>query len=92
MGCVTPGERAAMAHDLFGSMRGRYIVSQALTLAIGRLEEVAEPFRESSNIEDMRLLQDELFPLFKGINRALEAAEELRRAKADARALEETGS
>jgi len=50
------------------SPRGQYILSQALTIAINTMEEV-EPFimREVSNIADMRLIRDQLFPLFTEI-------------------------
>jgi len=44
---------------LFSSMRGQYIISQALFLAHRELKD-AEP----SNAADMKLLHDELFPIF----------------------------
>ena len=45
------------------SMRGQYIIGQALCLAIEKLNEV-EPaiMREQSNIEDMEYLRDNLSP------------------------------
>jgi hypothetical protein len=58
-----PGERER-ARALLESPRGHYIISQALTLAIEHLETEAPEFREVSNLADMRLLRDELFPLF----------------------------
>jgi hypothetical protein len=60
----SPEERRRYAEELFTSPRGQYIVSQALTVAINVLKEVPEPYREVSNIEDMEILRDELFPLF----------------------------
>ncbi len=54
------------------SMRGRYIISQALFLAAKLLKEVEEPFRESSNIADMEFLIDNAFPLFKELHAARE--------------------
>jgi hypothetical protein len=52
------------ALDLLDSMRGKYILGQALYYGIQALEAV-EPavMQERSNIEDMKLLMDEVFPL-----------------------------
>ena len=49
------------AFALLGSMRGRYIVSQALYYGIQKLEKVPVPYQETSNLNDMRLLKEELF-------------------------------
>lgn len=43
------------------SMRGRYIISQALEVAIKQLEDVPSPYREVSNINDMQYLRSNLF-------------------------------
>ena len=43
------------------SMRGRYIVAQALFHAIKNMEGVPSPWKEVSNIADMRFLQETLF-------------------------------
>jgi len=43
------------------SMRGRYIVAQALFHALRHLESVPSPWKEVSNIDDMRFLQETLF-------------------------------
>lgn len=56
-------DKREQAIKLFSSTRGQFIVSQALYLAIKKLEEVPEPQREASNIADMELLR-EAFPLF----------------------------
>ena len=46
------------------SLRGQYILGQALHIAIESLESVEpECLREISNINDMRLLRDGLFPI-----------------------------
>lgn len=59
------------AEHLFSSLRGAYIVSQALCIAIEELEKVEPPvMREQSNIEDMQLLRDELFPFFASLQHA----------------------
>tara|TARA_Y100001951_G_C11093797_1_gene158189 strand:- start:224 stop:520 length:297 start_codon:yes stop_codon:yes gene_type:complete len=52
---------------LVDSMRGRFIISQALVLAIASIESRPETQQEPSNVEDMRLLLEELFPLYQAI-------------------------
>jgi hypothetical protein len=51
-----------------GSIREKYILAQALTIAIKELEAV-EPrvMRELSNIADMRLMMEENFRAFEGV-------------------------
>ena len=58
------------AIEFAGSIRGQYILSQALCLAIEKLKEVPENRREVSNISDMELLLDNLFPMFKAVQTA----------------------
>ena len=58
------------ARHFASSMRGQYILSQALCLAIEKLNEVPEPMREVSNISDMELLRDEIFPIYKAVQLA----------------------
>ena len=56
------------AKDFATSMRGQYILSQALCLAIEKMKEVEpEHMREVSNISDMEYLRDELFPIYKAV-------------------------
>ena len=43
------------------SLRGNYIIGQALFYAIKELEKVPSPYRESSNISDMKYIQDNLY-------------------------------
>tara|TARA_Y100000310_G_scaffold273470_1_gene288951 strand:+ start:1338 stop:1559 length:222 start_codon:yes stop_codon:yes gene_type:complete len=53
------------------SMRGQYILSQALCLAIEKMNEVKpEHMKEISNISDMEYLRDELFPIYKAVQNA----------------------
>jgi len=40
------------------SFRGRYLLGQALNIAIPKMEEVPENRREISNIADMKVLRD----------------------------------
>ena len=59
------------------SIRGQYILSQALCLAIEKLNEVEpEHMREQSNIADMEYLRDELFPMHKAVQDAEHDQEE----------------
>lgn len=48
------------AMAFLGSMRGRYIIGQALGIAIAEMEKVPPPHREESNIEDMKFLRDSI--------------------------------
>ena len=49
------------AIEFLGSMRGQYIMGQALQLAIESLESVEpEVMREFSNISDMKFIRDNL--------------------------------
>jgi len=47
--------------EFLNSMRGRYIVAQALHYGIKSLESVEGVMQEKSNISDMKFLQEELF-------------------------------
>ena len=58
-------EKERIAIELFRSLRGQFIVSQALAVAIETLKKVEPPFREESNIEDMEILHEVLFPLYQ---------------------------
>jgi hypothetical protein len=53
-----------MARQFSNSLRGRYIIGQALHIAIGELKKVPLPHREESNIADMEFLMNELFPIY----------------------------
>ncbi len=58
-------ETKAHDHDnamrFLNSRRGRYIMAQALTVAIDTLDSVEGVRKEASNIEDMKFLRTELF-------------------------------
>ena len=66
------------ATEFASSVRGQYIISQALCLAIEKLKDEKIPMnmRESSNISDMEYLRDELFPIFKVVQDAKNANNE----------------
>lgn len=51
------------------SARGSYIIGQALSIAVTELERVPEPFKEVSNIADMKYLIANLYPIFDSIKR-----------------------
>lgn len=56
---ITNEEKAL---NLFQSVRGQYIIGQALSIAIEQLESVEpEHLQQKSNIQDMKLLAKELF-------------------------------
>lgn len=53
------------AIKLFQSTRGHYIIGQALYIAIKEMKKVPSPYTEFSNIVDMELLMNEIFPIYK---------------------------
>ena len=48
-------------------MRERYIITQALVVAIKELEKVPSPYTEISNIADMKYLLQTSFAEFAGV-------------------------
>ena len=58
-------ERRYQATQLANSVRGLYIISQALYIASEEMDKVEGPHKELSNIADMRLLLEvfNIFPL-----------------------------
>ena len=52
------------ARDFLTSTRGQYIVGQALHIAIEKLELVKGVHREVSNIDDMKFIRDEIYPIY----------------------------
>lgn len=60
------------AINLLQSMRGQYIISQALCLAIKTINSRPRELQEPSNVLDMEFLVQNLFPIY----RAVESAEE----------------
>jgi len=55
------------AIEFASSLRGQYILSQALSMAIEKMKEVPEHMQEVSNISDMEYLRDEIFPIYKAV-------------------------
>ena len=70
--------KRGLALELLNSLRGRYIVSQALYYGIQELEKVPTPYHETSNLHDMKLLRDELFdfPVDDNSNAIAQAAKD----------------
>ena len=58
-------------------MRERYIITQALVVAIKELEKVPAPFTEISNIADMKHLLETTFAEFAGVLEHLVYAEKV---------------
>jgi len=64
------------------SMRGHFIVSQALLLAIESMESRTKiEEQEPSNVADMQLLLDEVFPMYKPVHEIHTSKEWLQNAK-----------
>ena len=58
---VTSTKEMDEAIEFAESLRGNYIIGQALFYAIKELEKVPSPYREVSNISDMKYIRDELY-------------------------------
>ena len=58
------------AIEFFNSIRGQYIISQALYLAIESIKARTILKQEPSNMADMQFLLDNLFPIFKSVAEA----------------------
>jgi len=61
---MTEQDSTSQGIEFLTSMRGRYIVSQALYYGLKALESVTPEVRqEKSNIEDMKFLQETVFTI-----------------------------
>lgn len=65
---LSTARKMRIAHELLNSMRGQYIVGQALAKAVAVMRQAEYP--ETSNIEDMELLGETLFSLGYAIEKA----------------------
>ena len=61
---MTSEEQATL---LMQSLRGQYIIGQALYLALESMQNRPEISREHSNEADMKLLMDEIFPIYSAV-------------------------
>ena len=59
-------DKKKAALELLKGPRGHFIISRALDFLLERLKSVEGPLREKSDIDDMELLLNELFPDFGG--------------------------
>ncbi len=60
------------------SLRGNYILGQALHYAIKELEKVPVPYREVSNISDMKYIRDNLYMFPEELYSTVEIPEEVK--------------
>ena len=56
-------DRIDLGTRLQHSLRGRYLIGQALSVAIQTMKKVPMPHREISNIQDMEILRETCFTL-----------------------------
>lgn len=68
---VKSAVKKELSKKFLDSMRGQYIVSQALYIAAREMKKVPVPYREVSNILDMEFLNENLFPLYPQIQAAI---------------------
>ena len=66
-----------VAFEFLVSLRGQFIMGQALQVAIEAMESVEPEMRERSNIQDMKFLRDNLFNLGAAISNARKTATEM---------------
>ena len=76
-------ERRKLAMSLLDSMRGNYIISQALYYGIRELKK--EKYPEQSNIEDMEILRETIFNSYLEPSIIKEARKKLMGGKNDKR-------
>lgn len=58
-------DKKEVASRLFASLRGNFIISQALVIASGEMRKVPAPHTETSNIQDMEMLVECIFPAYQ---------------------------
>ena len=71
--------------EFSNSMRGRYIIGQALYLAIESINARPRMKQEPSNVADMEFLMDNLFPIYKMTQMAITASVERIKQKEDSK-------
>jgi len=62
-------EKRRLAAELVSSARGRFIMAQALYVASSAMSDAPAQKRETSNIEDMQMILESLFPEFDALFR-----------------------
>lgn len=58
---MDPVTKKTYAETLLNTLRGHYILAQALALGIKALNRVPAEFRENSNLQDMEMLREMIF-------------------------------
>jgi hypothetical protein len=58
---LTDRQKQKVAEQLFKSPRGFYIISQAMHYGIKKLNEIPDPYKELSNIQDMEIIRECIF-------------------------------
>lgn len=61
------------AQTIANSLRGQYLISQALCLAVKVLRKRPKHLQEPSNMADMEMLIEHVFPIYKVVEQAREA-------------------
>tara|TARA_Y100000310_G_scaffold318538_1_gene372778 strand:+ start:342 stop:551 length:210 start_codon:yes stop_codon:yes gene_type:complete len=61
---------------LIQSLRGQYIIGQALYLALESMQTRPDIEREPSNEADMKLLMEEIFPIYHAVATGRQAMNE----------------
>ena len=74
---MTGEAKAACARELVSTMRGQFIISQALVIAVRKMKK--EKYPETSNIQDMEMLMEAIWPLYKFVAESQAQFEKLRK-------------
>jgi hypothetical protein len=61
------------AQTIANSLRGQLLISQALCIAVKVLRKQPKHLREVSNIADMEMLIEHVFPIYSVVEKAQEA-------------------
>jgi len=69
---LSQSAKKQVALQLLQSFRGSYVISQALSIAVEQMKKIEPPYREESNIQDMEMLLETLFPMYSAVKRAEE--------------------
>jgi hypothetical protein len=65
-------KKKMLANNILNSIRGQYLLSQALCIAVKVLRKQPKQFREVSNIADMELLIEQVYPIYRAIEQTKE--------------------
>ena len=60
------------AQTMMFSMRGQYLISQALCIAVRAMRKRPKHLQEPSNVADMELLITQLFPIYREVEKSRE--------------------